>query len=79
MLRHQRGSWVKAMGGKVPGNAVEGGYSETGETLIIGRANHKGFFIPGKVQPSHKVCYVSHNGKEVAYRSYEVLVADEYS
>lgn len=77
VLCYQRGTWVEATNGKVPDGAVKGGYSEKGETLFIGRANHRGNFIPGKVHPSHKVCYVSYGGKEVPYQSYEVFVADE--
>lgn len=77
VLCNLRGSWVVASGGNVPDGAVKGGFSETGEPLLIGRANHKGNPTPGKVQPSQKVCYVAYGGKEVAYAGYEVFVADE--
>lgn len=43
------------------------------EKLYIGRAKHNGGIIPGKVQPSHKVCYVPHDDKEVSFKSYEIL------
>lgn len=44
------------------------------ETLYIGRAEHNGHLIPGKVAPSHKVCYISFVGKEIAKNSYEILI-----
>lgn len=40
-------NWVPVNGGAIPPNAVEGGID--GETLYIGRANHEGALIPGKV------------------------------
>lgn len=55
--------------------AFPSGFSEVRhETLYIGRSEHNGHLIPGKVAPSHKVCYISFDGKEIAKSSYEILI-----
>lgn len=60
--------------------AVEGGYSEDShETLYIGRALEEGNLIPGKVQPSHSVCYIPYGYSEVAKKEYEILVNPQIS
>lgn len=52
-----------------------GGYSEDdNEPLYIGRALHKGHLIPGKVQPTHKCCYIPYKNQEIAKVTYEILV-----
>lgn len=61
---------------KIPEKALKSGYSETGEILYIGRAKHQGKMIPGKVHPSHKVCYVSFGGKELSFVAYEIYVVE---
>lgn len=67
--------WVPSFEDKIPVGAVEGGYSEYYlERLYVGRVYHNGYVIPGKVQPSHKVCYVCFEGKEIAKKKYEILV-----
>jgi hypothetical protein len=63
-------SWVHAQGGEVPPNAVKGGHDT--EDLYIGRARHEGALIPGKVVPSHGVCYVAWGGMEHGKNEYEV-------
>ncbi|KAK3868116.1 hypothetical protein Pcinc_026468 [Petrolisthes cinctipes] len=65
--------WQRASNGEVPRGALQGGYSETGEKLYIGRVNHGRTVLSGKVQPSHRVCYIPYNGQEVHHSSYEVL------
>lgn len=65
--------WQSAQNGSVPNGALEGGYSETGEKLYIGRFNVGGMVISGKVHPSHRVCYVPYWGSENNNRRYEVL------
>uniref|UniRef100_A0A182S7W9 DUF3421 domain-containing protein n=1 Tax=Anopheles maculatus TaxID=74869 RepID=A0A182S7W9_9DIPT len=50
------------------------GVSEQGEPLYFGRAEMDGKLICGKVQRSHAVCYISHNGKEKARPSFEVFI-----
>lgn len=55
--------------------AYPGGFSEVHhETLYIGRAEHNGHLIPGKIQPSHKVCYIPFDGREIAKKHYEILL-----
>lgn len=56
--------------------ASSAGMSEEGEPLFIGRVRHKGDLVYGKVQRSHGVCYIAYEGKELAFKSYELFVAD---
>ncbi|XP_030022500.2 uncharacterized protein LOC115441739 [Manduca sexta] len=66
--------WVATGDDRIPVGAVEGGYSEVRrEVLYVGRALYYGHIIPGKVQPSHRVCYIPFNGKEIAVKNFEVL------
>ncbi|XP_014256355.1 uncharacterized protein LOC106670473 [Cimex lectularius] len=67
-------NWVPATGDQIPMNALQGGVSETGEPLFVGRAQHLDTLTVGKVQPSHKVCYISYGGEEIAKDTFEVLV-----
>ncbi|KAI5639728.1 farnesoic acid 0-methyl transferase domain-containing protein [Phthorimaea operculella] len=69
-------TWVPTHGnGVVPVGAVVGGYSEdVHEPFYVGRAAHNGHVIPGKVQPSHKVCFIPFEGQEIAKKKYEILV-----
>jgi Protein of unknown function (DUF3421) len=67
--------WVASQNGHAPINAFPGGLTEEGETLFISRVEHEsGAILIGKMQPSHKVCYVAHEGKELNYKQYEILV-----
>ncbi|CAK1544512.1 unnamed protein product [Leptosia nina] len=68
--------WVPANGESIPVTAVEAGYSEGHDSgpLYVGRAKHEGHIIPGKVQPTHKVCYIPYDDREIAKSEYEVLV-----
>ncbi|XP_074115912.1 uncharacterized protein LOC141538384 isoform X1 [Cotesia typhae] len=63
--------WCDATGGSMPPGAVEGGHD--GEPLFVGRASHEGAMIPGKVKPSHGVCYVAWGGEEHGKSEYQVL------
>lgn len=74
ILCHGNVSWVPSANGHIPPNAVPGGRTKTGETLFIGRARHQGSLTVGKVQPSHNTLYIPYGGKEVAVKSYEVLI-----
>lgn len=65
--------WVGANGSDIPAGAFVGG-QDNGEGLIVGRAHHEGALIPGKVVPSHGVCYVAWGGGEHGKGDYEVLV-----
>ena len=66
--------WVRAEHGQVPLDAVHGGHVGSGEVLFVGRANHLGNLLPGKVHPSHKCCYIAYGGKEHKHSNYEVLI-----
>ncbi|XP_049964112.1 uncharacterized protein LOC126484593 isoform X1 [Schistocerca serialis cubense] len=68
-------TWVPARAGEVPPGAVPGGYDN--EQLYVGRARHEGALIPGKVHPSHGVCYVAWGGQEHGKEEYEVLCGCE--
>jgi len=65
--------WLPASGGQVPTGAIEGGRTNSGEKLFIGRTHHQGSHVVGKVHPSHKVIYIPFGGNEVSKPDYEVL------
>lgn len=68
--------WVDAGNGWVPsGQAVVGGYDVSGENIYIGRVQHEGDIIPGKIVPSHNVCYVPFGGLEHGHHYYQALIA----
>ncbi|XP_076172577.1 uncharacterized protein LOC143149258 [Ptiloglossa arizonensis] len=67
-------SWIRTGHGHIPPNAVEGGRTIDGEMLYIGRAYQDGIPCVGKVHRSHGVLYVPYEGREVAFRDYEILV-----
>ena len=65
--------WEKGANGEVPQNVVTGGTdTETGDVLLVARAEHEGAVIPGKFVPTHGVTYVSWGGAEHAKDEYEV-------
>ncbi|RWS06090.1 natterin-3-like protein [Dinothrombium tinctorium] len=65
--------WIECMNGQIPDYAVIGGEDINGEPIFVGRVIHKGETIPGKVVPSHKVCYIASNNKEISFNKYQVL------
>jgi hypothetical protein len=67
-------NWIAASDGEIPQNAFPGGNSEEGETLYIGRVLHEGALVVGKVQRSHRVCYIAFGEKELNFNRYEVFV-----
>ncbi|KDR23720.1 C3 and PZP-like alpha-2-macroglobulin domain-containing protein 8 [Zootermopsis nevadensis] len=67
--------WVDARGSEIPANAVPGGFDN--EQLYVGRANHEGALIPGKIVPSHGVCYIAWGGQEHGKEEYQVLTGCE--
>ncbi|RWS28559.1 uncharacterized protein B4U80_08191 [Leptotrombidium deliense] len=73
--------WVAASDGYIPDGALLGGEDVNGEPLFVCRSlhAHKGetHKLPGKLVPTHKVCYVAFKGKEIAKRKYQVLVAEK--
>ncbi|XP_071519403.1 uncharacterized protein [Panulirus ornatus] len=66
-------SWEPGSKGKVPPGALQGGISEDGERLFIGRVSVDGVVSVGKVHPSHETCYVPYGGSEHSHKDYEVL------
>ncbi|XP_064072266.1 uncharacterized protein LOC113401055 [Vanessa tameamea] len=67
--------WIPVINDKIPIQAIEAGYAELGhETMYIGRALCDGYLIPGKIRPSHSVCYIPYNGIEIAKTVYEILI-----
>lgn len=63
-------SWVTGEGGVIPVGAVLGGFDN--ENLYVGRAQHEGGVVPGKVLSSHGVCYIAWGGAEHSKPEYEV-------
>lgn len=66
--------WVEASDGNVPCDAVIGGM-DSGESIYIGRVQHEADLLPGKIVPSHRVCYVPYASCEFPHRTYQVLVS----
>ncbi|XP_063216418.1 uncharacterized protein LOC134527556 [Bacillus rossius redtenbacheri] len=71
---HPHVAWEQGAYGSVPYGAVVGGHTSSGETLYVGRVLHSGTLTPGKIQPSHRVCYISFGGQEIPFDTYEVLI-----
>ncbi|KAL1443711.1 hypothetical protein MTO96_045872, partial [Rhipicephalus appendiculatus] len=67
-------AWLPESNGAVPSGAIQGGKTDKGEPLYIGRARHLGMLALGKVQPSEGCLYVPYDCLEHAYTEYEVLV-----
>lgn len=65
--------WIPTSGREIPTGAIQGGATADGEPLFIGRHEHEGSYVVGKIQPSHEVLYVAFGGQEVPYRDYEIL------
>ena len=66
--------WYPTSGSIIPTGAVQAGVTTSGEPLFIGRHEHEGSYVIGKIQPSHEVLYVSFSGEEVPYRDFEILL-----
>lgn len=68
-------NWVVAQKGEVPLSAFPAGHAEySNETLFIGRVVHEGHLLIGKIQPSHRVCYIAYETMEISFEDYEVYV-----
>jgi hypothetical protein len=76
LLNSPRFRWIRGSNGRVPSNAVEGGKTNDGEILYVGRANHLHLLIPGKIHRSHGCLYLPCDWKEHRKFSYEVLVME---
>ncbi|XP_032529132.2 uncharacterized protein LOC116779079 isoform X2 [Danaus plexippus] len=68
------GIWFPTERDSIPAEAMVGGCTEYFETMFVGRAVHEDYYIPGKVVPSHRVCYVPYKGNEIAKPKYVTLV-----
>lgn len=69
-------NWIPTRLNEIPRKAIVGGQTKEMEFLYIGRARCKGTaLIIGKVQPTHKCCYVTFEGKEFKFEDYEILVS----
>lgn len=71
--------WVQTNRETIPVGAVVAGYSENidHEKLYVGRAKYRDNLLPGKVQPSHRTCYVPCNDGEHSVKNYEILVVNQ--
>lgn len=58
--------------GLMPMRTVLGGNDSDGEKIYVGRAKCEGAFLPGKVVPSHKTCYMGLDGTEHGATKYQV-------
>ncbi|KPJ13193.1 hypothetical protein RR48_06284 [Papilio machaon] len=67
-------SWQFSTNGATPPGAVEAGVTADGEKLYFGRVTHDGCTTPGKIHPSHGVCYYPFDGEERSSSEYECLV-----
>lgn len=69
-------TWVKADALNIPQNAIFGGECDEGNILYIGRVNHEGHQLIGKVEPATGWCYVTHHIKRKVhgYDKFEILV-----
>ncbi|KAH8249999.1 hypothetical protein KR026_003573, partial [Drosophila bipectinata] len=66
--------WVAGQIGSYPLDALETGYSDTGEVTYTGRAFFKGILRIGKVHPSFNTMFVAHSQQERSVCVYQVLV-----
>jgi len=66
--------WVPASNGNVPPNAVEGGFNEDRSKTFVGRIQHDGAHCPGEVVPADGKLYIAHEGEEMEFENYDVLV-----
>lgn len=67
-------SWISSASGHVPDGAVCTGTTVDGEPLFIGRVQHNGSIIPGKIHKSHHCLYIPYGTAELSYKEYEVLI-----
>ncbi|PNF23642.1 hypothetical protein B7P43_G03052 [Cryptotermes secundus] len=68
-------AWTNTSGNRIPRDAVAAGETATKEKLYVGRVVHDGTLTIGKVHPSHGVCYIPYDGKELSFQVYDILVS----
>lgn len=62
----------------MPRNGYVAGKSEVNDELMyVGRAVINGILMVGKIHPSHGVTYIPHEGREIAFSNYEILVTND--
>ncbi|KAH8318633.1 hypothetical protein KR074_000034, partial [Drosophila pseudoananassae] len=66
--------WVVGLCGRYPLDALETGFSDTGEITYTGRVFFKRILRIGKVHPSYGAIFVAHKQQERVLEHYEVLV-----
>jgi len=74
LVTRKRIAWQPDSDGSVPTGALPVGTARNKETLYMARVEYNNSLTPGKVHPSHGVCYIPFGGKELAFRQYSVLV-----
>lgn len=74
LVTRRRIAWQPDSNGSVPTGALPVGRTCTGETLYMARVDMNHSLTPGKVHPSHGVCYIPFGGQEHSHRQYSVLV-----
>ncbi|KAJ9578119.1 hypothetical protein L9F63_025020 [Diploptera punctata] len=57
-----------------PPDAIIFGTTVGRRKLYMGRVFHDGTLTPGKIHPSHGVCYIPYGGQELSFSEYEVLI-----
>jgi hypothetical protein len=62
----------------IPKRAICAGKHDTGESIYVARAKHLDYYLPAKVIPDKKVCYISWKGEEVSVRDYELITGDHH-
>lgn len=63
---------------ELPLNAVLAGYDIDGKTMYVGRAFHKGDYIPAKAFNIINLATFPYNGAELFVMKFEYLVGDKY-
>lgn len=74
VLRDCELKWVNASNGEVPSNALETGYTQSGEALYTGRTIYDNRIVIGKIHPSWRCLFIPKKDVEVRIFHYEVLV-----
>ncbi|XP_037887739.1 uncharacterized protein LOC119636465 [Glossina fuscipes] len=69
--------WQNVVDHQLPHNVVSAGISQqTGEPILIGRAQYSNAMVVGKVLPSLRCVQITFNGKERDLDHYEILVSN---
>ncbi|KFB37639.1 hypothetical protein ZHAS_00004877 [Anopheles sinensis] len=66
-------TWVASSNGLVPTGAFVAGKTASGKPLYVGRTDYNGSVVPGKIVSSHGCLYISFDGIEHSFKTYQVL------